>query len=57
MLTKEEQDTILSKVELMRRNYHQCRMRVLKGEVSPKSSQEIAERDLRELHEILKEAG
>lgn len=57
MLTQEEQAQILRKADLNRRHFYARRLKVLRGEMSPKRSEELRERDDQELKNLLKEVG
>lgn len=56
-LTAEQKDAIVRKAISMRRNFHANRMKVARCEMNPKRCEELQQREVEELQELLREAG
>jgi hypothetical protein len=57
MLTREEQETILRKAEIIKRNFWLRRGKVARGDMSPKRCNDLCEEEREEFADYLKEVG
>lgn len=57
MLTREEQDAVLTKAKALARKHLEMRRRLERSEVSPKRAKELIEQAEADLKETLKEIG